>query len=410
LQLRSTFELVTTEAVRPTEHPDALDYILRGQAGFLKPPSRGRYAEQVSFFERASALDPRSVEAQSELANVLVARVLNGVTNSAAADIARAEGLVGQALTTSPRSPHAHFAKAQVLRARNRFEEAIPEYETALAVDRNWVFALFALSQCELYAGSIEEAVPLLEKAIRLSPRDPNIGYWDFLIGRAHLLQSHTDEGIHWLEKARSLSPEAAYPHAWLASAYALKGESERAASELAEARRLGGKASYSSIAHLTAAGYAGSLDYWGYRRSSPCSKPRISPVCARSGCQRNDRRPLRGHPSCHGSTSGTPVDATSRVLRVTNVRPRVIAIAAINVSITGRLRPADSSPRSRAAAASTGRTRSAKVDSMPSTHAPRRAAIAESVRRLASTPLRNSPSVRTLRYNHPCPLLRGRP
>jgi len=257
-------ELVTTEAVRPTEHPDALDYILRGQAGFLKPPSPGRYAEQVNFFERALALDPRSVEAQSELANVLVARVLNGVTNSAAADIARAEGLVGQALTTSPRSPHAHFAKAQVLRARNRFEEAIPEYETALAIDRNWVFALFALSQCELYAGSIEEAIPLLEKAIRLSPRDPNIGYWDFLIGRAHLLQSHTDEGIHWLEKARSLSPEAAYPHAWLASAYALKGESERAASELAEARGLGGKASYSSIAHLKAAGYAGSLDYWG--------------------------------------------------------------------------------------------------------------------------------------------------
>ena len=35
---------------------------------------------------------------------------------------------------------------------------------------------------------------------------------------------------------------------------------------------------------------------------------------------------------------SGTPVNSTSLVLRVTRVRPWRIAVAAINVSITGRL------------------------------------------------------------------------
>jgi hypothetical protein len=70
-----------------------------------------------------------------------------------------------------------------------------------------------------------------------------------------HLLQSRTDEAIVWFEKARSASPALPFVHAYLASAYALKGETERAA---AEARRLSSDDRYSSIARLQAVGYFG--------------------------------------------------------------------------------------------------------------------------------------------------------
>ena len=43
----------------------------------LKPPSRDNYAEAISLFERALALDPQSVEAQSWLAIALAGRVLD---------------------------------------------------------------------------------------------------------------------------------------------------------------------------------------------------------------------------------------------------------------------------------------------------------------------------------------------
>ncbi len=86
-------EVTGREAARPTEHPDALDYILRGRAAYWKPPSREQRAETISLFERALALDPGSVEAKSSLANRLAARALEGWTNSAAADVARAEEL-----------------------------------------------------------------------------------------------------------------------------------------------------------------------------------------------------------------------------------------------------------------------------------------------------------------------------
>ena len=65
------------------------------------------------------------------------------------------------------------------------------------------------------------------------------------------------DKAIPWLEKARSANLELQYLHAYLASAYALKGETERAAAELAEARRLTGDDRYSSLARLKA-GYFG--------------------------------------------------------------------------------------------------------------------------------------------------------
>ena len=62
-------ELIAAEAARPTEHPDALDYILRGRAALFKPRTRDTYTEGINLFERALALDPQSVAAQTRLAS-----------------------------------------------------------------------------------------------------------------------------------------------------------------------------------------------------------------------------------------------------------------------------------------------------------------------------------------------------
>ena len=251
-------ELFAAEAARPTEHPDALDYILPGRAARHKPNSRDVFAEAISLYERALALEPRSAEAQSLLAAAFANRVMDNMADSPADDLARADRLVAQALAASPRSAYAHFVKGEVLRAQHRWEEAIPKYETALAFNHNLVGALHALGQCKLYGGSIQETIPLVEQAIRLDPRNPQISLMYGRIGLAHLLQSRPDEAILWLEKARGANPKLPYLHAWLASAYARKGESERAAAELAEARKLVRDGRYSSIARLKAVEYFG--------------------------------------------------------------------------------------------------------------------------------------------------------
>jgi adenylate cyclase len=251
LAIALSSELVIAEAARPTEHPDALDYILRGRAASNKVATPDNLTQAVDLFEHALALDPQSVEVQGLLASTLTGRVLAGMTDTRGTDLSRAESLIGQALAAAPRSTPARMAKGQLLRATGRCAEAIPEFETVIAHNRNSSGALFALGVCKMLTGSIDETIPLEEQAIRLSPRDPYVFNRYLVIGEVHLLQSHIEQAIVWLERARIGNPASPWPHAWLASAYALTGDLDRAAAELAELRRLWGGNAYPSLAAM---------------------------------------------------------------------------------------------------------------------------------------------------------------
>jgi adenylate cyclase len=251
------FELTIADAGRLTEHPDVLDYILRGRAAWWKSAYGTNYAEALGLFERALALDPRAVEAQIWLALMLINRVLDFVHgyfhyDASDVDLQRADELVARALAVSPNSAWAHYVKGQVLRAQSRFDDAAIEYETAIAFDRNLANAYAWLGRCKLHIGSVDEVSPPTEFAIRLSPRDRNLAPWYWQIGAVHLVKARTDEAVAWFEKARSAHAGVHYIHASLAAGYALKGQTGRATVALGEARRLSD--CYSSIARLKAA------------------------------------------------------------------------------------------------------------------------------------------------------------
>jgi predicted Zn-dependent protease len=69
----------------------------------------------------------------------------------------------------------------------------------------------------------------LLKPRTRDTDREANV----------HLLQSHIDEAIVWLERARSAMPGVPIFRSRLAAAYALNGKTEQASAELAEARKI---------------------------------------------------------------------------------------------------------------------------------------------------------------------------
>jgi TolB-like protein len=248
------FELAVADAGRFTEHPDTLDYILRGRAAWWKLSiSRENIAESLSLFEHALALDPRAVEAQIGLAHALVNRVLDFPSDEYEVDVQRADEVIAQALAVSPNSAWAHYVKGQVLRAQSQFDDAAIEYETAIAFDCNLANAYAWLGRCKLWLGSVDEVIPLTDYAIRLSPRDRNLASWYWQIGVVYLLKARTDEAVPWFEKARSAYAGKHFIHASLAAAYALKGETKRASVALGQARRLSNR--YSSITHLKAVG-----------------------------------------------------------------------------------------------------------------------------------------------------------
>jgi TolB-like protein len=70
--------LIATEAARPNERPDALDYLLRGRAVELNPPGADVSTKAIGMFEAALTIDPGSPEARIRLAGELIGRVLTG--------------------------------------------------------------------------------------------------------------------------------------------------------------------------------------------------------------------------------------------------------------------------------------------------------------------------------------------
>ena len=166
-------ELVAVEAARPSDNPDSLEYILRGRAADAKPPTRESKTEAVGLFERALAVEPRSIDAQGRLAAGLAGRALDGMSDSPAEDIKRAEALLAPALAASPGNPFLHYVKGQLLRAVAqgpfglnaeervaRFADAIPEYEIVLAANPNAVNVLAHLAWCKFWTGAPDEAIP----------------------------------------------------------------------------------------------------------------------------------------------------------------------------------------------------------------------------------------------------------
>ena len=247
-----SLELVAAEAARPVTHPDALDYIFRGRELFFgRPPSRANYDEAIRLYEHALRLDPQSAEARTWLAGALVNEVIQGETASMADTLERAEKLIDEALAANVGIPWAHYVKGTMLRAKGQWQEAIPEFEAALTLNRNMTGAMGGLGWCKLFTGALDEVIPLGEKAIRVGPRDPSIGFRYLMIGEVDELRGQPSDAIGSFEKARVTI--AATPSLWahLASAHALTGETERAAADLAQARRLNADDRYSSIARL---------------------------------------------------------------------------------------------------------------------------------------------------------------
>jgi len=156
-------------------------------------------------------------------------------------------------LAAAPRRPFLHYIKAQILRAvaqggwgafnlnvearAARFAEAIPEYELVIAANPNDAGALSQLAWCKFMTGFPADAVPLLDKSIRISPRDPFLYLRQSRLGTVYLFQGQIDAAIEQLENARRANSPFLPTHSVLTAAYGLKGDAARAATELAEAR-----------------------------------------------------------------------------------------------------------------------------------------------------------------------------
>jgi adenylate cyclase len=220
-------------------NPDALDLVMRGRAWLNRPRSATTRMEAQRAFERALELDPESVDASIGLATASLSNVLDGWSTSAKQDEERAGQLLRRALERDTNRPRAHLAMGLLYRLQNRLVEARIEFETAIALDRNFADAYRHLGITLMHLGEPDAAIPFIDKAIRLNPRDPNVAGHYWALGACHLLLGGADQAADLLRRARAGNPRYWYVHLWLGGALALKGDLEEARAAVAEAIKL---------------------------------------------------------------------------------------------------------------------------------------------------------------------------
>ncbi len=58
-----------------------------------------------------------------------------------------------------------------------------------------------------MYFGRAEDGFAGVETAFRLSPRDPNVPYWQYFMCHLHSHLAHWDQAIEWYEKSIAGAP-----------------------------------------------------------------------------------------------------------------------------------------------------------------------------------------------------------
>ena len=138
------------------------------------------------------------------------------------ADIGRADELVTRALAIDPNFYAAHFAKAYVLMAQGRTQEAVVEGERSLALNPSFIDAYLALCAANNFLGRPDRALELADKAMRLSPRDPLLRVLYHMKGWAFFMKRQDDQAIEWLRRAEGGD---VFTELILAAALALTGQ-----------------------------------------------------------------------------------------------------------------------------------------------------------------------------------------
>jgi adenylate cyclase len=209
-------------------HPadmDANQLAMRCEAMLLNSqPGSAEAEEGYSLCERALERDDRNVRALISLSFKFIDRTLTVQSLDRDADIRRADEMVSKALAIDPNVYSVHFAKAEILVAQGRFDEAIVEAERSLALNPSFVSAYGALATASSFLGRPQDAIDYADKAMRLSPRDPFLYVFYLEKGFALSLLHHDDQAIDWLRRAAAAAPQWPLPQALLAAELSLTG------------------------------------------------------------------------------------------------------------------------------------------------------------------------------------------
>ena len=233
--LRITLSPQEQEALasRPTESTEAYDLYLRGRT-YARRFTRLDLEFAYQMFENAVRIDPNFAAAYAAMANVCSSFHIN--FEREASWLERAHAAAEKAVALRPDLPEAKIARAWVLYANGKYEEALALVRPIIESKRDLESAYYLLLRALFAAGHYQEIVNIGEAAIEASGSDYNvyvpIGNALGALGKDEALRSLRQRRLHAFETHLRQVPEDARAHMLLAGDYGYMGRVEEAMKE----------------------------------------------------------------------------------------------------------------------------------------------------------------------------------
>ena len=224
-----------------TSDPKAVDLLLQAKALELKPWSSKVHRGTQALYRQVLALEPNNVEAMVGLARSLAIEVGNGLIHEPTAEekqIAEARDLALQAKALDPNIADIYVTLAVYARHHGDNEGALRALHTALSLDPKNLKHYHNLAIHYSLMGDPATAIALLTQGIRLDPRGLSKGNL-LAMGESYFMLGNDDAAIDWLLKAQDADTNWGAPEAYLAMAYAHKGDHVRSRAAVAALLRI---------------------------------------------------------------------------------------------------------------------------------------------------------------------------
>jgi adenylate cyclase len=197
-------------ALSPAE-VSADDLAMQGYAMWYRGVSRENVLAARALFERALLLDPDSPRAWAGIQFTTANQLFNGWTDDRPATLRRAEDAVANLERVDRDGSYVYSAKAFLLAQRN-------DFRAMLQVTKEWVERYRLPLAYGAYGGALtvncrfDEAVPALERALRLGPRDPYRAEWEYRLARAHYGAGRYALARDWSQSAANTNARLEWP------------------------------------------------------------------------------------------------------------------------------------------------------------------------------------------------------
>jgi len=222
-----------------TKSLEAYLKLMQGREYLLKG-NRESIALARRMAEEAIALDPKYADAYALLGSTHVSEVWNGWTSRPKDSIVMAIEWTQKALAMNGSLADARSRLGVLYTWSGRYDEGIAEAERGVELDPNSGMANFYLAIALRYAGKSKEAIPVIQRALRLEPIPPDIYVQNLAL--VYFQTGDCKEALATCEKGLKRQPDHLSAHVIMAIVYGSCGREKEARKEAAEILRINPK------------------------------------------------------------------------------------------------------------------------------------------------------------------------